>query len=317
VVLGDRERAHYGIDALVRWPKIKRPSPGYLALAAMNVFALLLGGTAFMVQAGIINPVTYGAVSTAVCNYYNSGSNTISFGCPGLNPSNTGSQNTAFGSAPLSSNTTGAGNTAIGYGTLNANTTGGDNTAIGGAALTVNTTGNNSTAVGYAALQHEAALGNNSLSTAVGYKALQNITTGGDNTALGNQAGAYYTGGSPNTITTTTNSIFIGGNAYASADADTYETVIGVNAVGLGSNTALIGASGAITKVYTYGGFCPGTASTTVGNACLYSGTGAPTLSAANGSMYMRYDGGTGARVYVNTSGASSSGTTWTALSAP
>lgn len=48
--------------------------------------------------------------------------------------------------------------------------------------------------------------------------------------------------------------------------------------------------------------------------AGFYSGIGAPTFSAANGSQYLRYDGGTGARRYVNTSGASTTGTTWTAV---
>ena len=45
-----------------------------------------------------------------------------------------------------------------------------------------------------------------------------------------------------------------------------------------------------------------------------YAGTGAPTFSAANGSMYLRYDGGSMTRWYANTSGASTSGTTWTAV---
>ena len=44
-----------------------------------------------------------------------------------------------------------------------------------------------------------------------------------------------------------------------------------------------------------------------------YVGVGAPTFSAANGSIYVRYDGTTGGTLlYVNTSGASTSGTTWT-----
>jgi len=43
----------------------------------------------------------------------------------------------------------------------------------------------------------------------------------------------------------------------------------------------------------------------------LFGGSGAPTLSAAQGSIYMRSDGsGTGDRMYINTDG----GTTWTAV---
>lgn len=40
------------------------------------------------------------------------------------------------------------------------------------------------------------------------------------------------------------------------------------------------------------------------------SGTGAPTFSAAQGSMYIRIDGGVNTRVYINTTGS----TTWTPL---
>ncbi len=48
--------------------------------------------------------------------------------------------------------------------------------------------------------------------------------------------------------------------------------------------------------------------------AGFYSGVGVPAFSATNGSQFLRYDGGTGARRYVNTSGANTSGTTWTAI---
>lgn len=41
------------------------------------------------------------------------------------------------------------------------------------------------------------------------------------------------------------------------------------------------------------------------------TGTGAPTFAAAQGSMYIRIDGGVNTRVYINTTGS----TTWTPLS--
>jgi hypothetical protein len=52
----------------------------------------------------------------------------------------------------------------------------------------------------------------------------------------------------------------------------------------------------------------------TVGTSAIYSGTGSPSFSAPNGSLYLRYDGGAGAHLYINTSGASSSGSTWSAV---
>ena len=43
----------------------------------------------------------------------------------------------------------------------------------------------------------------------------------------------------------------------------------------------------------------------------IYMGSGAPTVAAAKGSLYLRSDGsGTGDRAYINTNGS----TTWTAL---
>lgn len=49
----------------------------------------------------------------------------------------------------------------------------------------------------------------------------------------------------------------------------------------------------------------------TTANFGVFFGSGAPTLSAAKGSLYMSSDGsGTNDRMYVNTDG----GTTWTAV---
>jgi hypothetical protein len=42
----------------------------------------------------------------------------------------------------------------------------------------------------------------------------------------------------------------------------------------------------------------------------IFSGTGAPTFSAPQGSMYLRIDGGVNTRVYINTNGT----TGWTPL---
>jgi hypothetical protein len=52
----------------------------------------------------------------------------------------------------------------------------------------------------------------------------------------------------------------------------------------------------------------------TRGTAGYFSGSGAPSFSAPNGSLYIRYDGDVGSRLYVNGSGPSTSGTTWNAV---
>jgi len=55
-------------------------------------------------------------------------------------------------------------------------------------------------------------------------------------------------------------------------------------------------------------GFLTGNATTSPG---IYSGAGAPTISAAQGSLYLRTDGSsTSTRAYINTNGS----TTWTAI---
>lgn len=64
----------------------------------------------------------------------------------------------------------------------------------------------------------------------------------------------------------------------------------------------------------------PGAAQTAAGTGAApaviggYFGTGAPTIAAPNGALYSRFDGAGGSRIYVNTSGANTIGTTWTAI---
>ncbi len=105
------------------------------------------------------------------------------------------------------------------------NTTGGYNTAIGNYALQSNTTG--------------------SSNTAIGISALSNNTTGSSNTAIGINAGRLTSTGSNNTITV--NSIFIGVDTRALADNQTNQIVIGHTAIGLGSNTVVIGNDSIVT----------------------------------------------------------------------
>jgi hypothetical protein len=111
-------------------------------------------------------------------------------------------------------------NTALGASALNANTTGGTNTAVGFAALESNTTGSSNSAVGFASLFSN--------------------TTGGSNSAVGVSAGRYIANGATlNTVTN--NSVYLGASTKALASNQTNQIVIGYNAIGLGSNTAVLG----------------------------------------------------------------------------
>jgi hypothetical protein len=102
-----------------------------------------------------------------------------------------------------------------------ASLSGGSNSFFGQNAGSANTTGNGNTAFGLRS-------GNNN-------------TTGSGNLFLGSQAGRYISDGS--NLTIANNSVFAGFDTRAAADNQTNQTVIGYSAIGLGSNTTVIGNS--------------------------------------------------------------------------
>jgi len=114
-------------------------------------------------------------------------------------------------------------NTAVGSFALGSNTTGNGNSAVGGSALGINSTGSANTAVGGSALLFK--------------------TTGSNNVALG--------AGAASNITAATGGIYIGYNTNGT-NSSTNEIVIGTQATGLGSFTAVIGAT-AQTDAYIRG----------------------------------------------------------------
>jgi hypothetical protein len=158
-------------------------------------------------------------------------------GASALNANTTGNNNAAVGYEALYSNTTGSRNSAVGYWSLRNNTTGSNNSAVGREALLNNTTGNSNSAVGINALYSNTSGSNNS---AVGINALYSNTSGGSNSAVGFNAGRYIEDGTTaNTVTA--NSVYLGADTKALANNQTNQIVIGHNATGLGSNTAVLG----------------------------------------------------------------------------
>jgi hypothetical protein len=153
-------------------------------------------------------------------------------------------------------------NVGVGYQALRQNTTGTLNTAHGYRALYLNTTGTHNTAHGYRALyNNQTGISN----TAVGYAALYNNQTGAENVAVGLSAGRYIsTGLDPNTVTS--NSVFLGYGTKALASSQTNQIVIGYDAVGLGSNTAILGNS-SITTTRLQGGIEINASDTTITRA--------------------------------------------------
>jgi hypothetical protein len=145
--------------------------------------------------------------------------------------------NTALGESALNANTTGLDNSAVGYFSLYSNTTGNSNSAVGTTALRENTTGSNNSAVGLSALRSNTTGSGNS---AVGYFSLRENTSGGNNSAVGFRAGRFIADGTTaNAITA--NSVYLGADTKALANNQTNQIVIGYEATGLGSNTAVLG----------------------------------------------------------------------------
>ena len=153
-------------------------------------------------------------------------SNNTSVGSNTLEFNTTGTANTAIGSYALWNNINGSSNVAIGPSTLLSNTSGSVNDALGASALRINTSGSNN--------------------VAMGALSLRNNVLGNDNTALGNAAGRYEgTGTTSNTDPSA--SIFIGRNSRANASNQTNQIVIGNEALGLGSNTVVLGNDSIVT----------------------------------------------------------------------
>jgi hypothetical protein len=73
-------------------------------------------------------------------------------------------------------------------------------------------------------------------------ESIYGITGSSNNTAVGYQAGRYTANGTTE-LTVTANSLYLGYGVRGSTNSVTNETAIGYQAVGLGSNTAVIGAT--------------------------------------------------------------------------
>ena len=145
-------------------------------------------------------------------------------------------------------------NIGIGYNSLNSITTGRSNVGIGYDSLSFLTTGAFNTAIGQEALRNTISGQNN---FALGYRALYSNNDGSSNIAIGYNAGRYITDGSTANTTGDYN-IFIGPSTKPLADNDQNEIVIGYNAIGVGSNSVVLG-NDSITKTILKGNVGIGT----------------------------------------------------------
>jgi hypothetical protein len=134
--------------------------------------------------------------------------------------------------------------------------------------------------------------------------------------SVGGPEGAFAAG-FPGAITSAT-SATEGGIAFGSGVAGQTSAIAGIsNQISFFPNTSIATPILGINELNMASvvPFSPGNG-TIAGTAAIYGGTGSPSgsLSAPNGSLFLRYDGGSSTRLYINTSGASTSGTAWTAV---
>lgn len=211
----------------------------------------------------------------------------ISGGLSALAALTTGTYNTAVGFQALARVVSGGSNSAFGYQALAGVITGYNNIGIGSQAGLYLATGSTNIAIGdYAVYSYRSgnqsdniAIGRytqywgsgsvscnyniavgewvgfrGSYNVGVGYCALAYTngppgeTIGSFNVAVGNRAGSSYAGGN---LYAADNSVFLGANTKAAADAETNQTVIGYNATGHGSNTITLG-NDAITALHCH-----------------------------------------------------------------
>lgn len=187
--------------------------------------------------------------------------------------------NVALGNAlqnctPDASTGDGQYNLGIGAGSLYAITTGTSNTAIGSNSLAYGAICSQNIAIGDTAMggnpatpqtgTYNIAIGNSSCNVlttntnviGIGKNSFQYLASGNNSVALGLLAGAYAIN-TVTALTNTTNSIYIGQNSKASAaTGNTNEIVIGSAALGLGSNTSVLGNS-STTAATVYGVLTP------------------------------------------------------------
>ena len=160
---------------------------------------------------------------------------------------------TVIGVDALPSATGGTRSTAIGHSALKSITSGSGNTAVGSQAMELSTVVTNATAVGSFALQNGiSAYG----SVAIGAEALRYSTLSTGTVAVGSNAGRLDSTNA--NVTRADSSIFIGASAKPLGNNESNQIVIGNSAVGLGSNTVVLGKA-ATTKTRLYGNVGIGT----------------------------------------------------------
>jgi hypothetical protein len=195
------------------------------AISATNSVQVFNGTTGVSLRTPIVS-------STNGLNAFFTGTNP-----PLSGTGNQASRNSAFGASSLLANTTGQRNNSFGSPSLNINTTGSNNSAFGSFTMVLNISGSSNSAFGDNAL----GVSTTSFNSAFGAEALGSLRTGFQNTALGWRAGGLRS--TSQEFSKGINSLFLGYDTRSSADSVNNEIVIGASAIGLGSNSVVLGNS--------------------------------------------------------------------------
>lgn len=232
------------------------------------------------ITSGTINGATIGATTPSTGSFTSlttSSDATINGITIGKGIGSVNQDNVKIGNNVLTNNTTGEGILAVGSNSMAANTTGKWIAAFGGGALNKNTTGIINCAFGSSSLGENTTGSNN---TGFGDSALRSNISGGNSVGIGFDAGRFISTGSG--LSNINQSIFIGNSTKSLANSETNTIVIGYNAVGLGSNTTVIGnSSTTATKLF---GTLEATGDATINGAKFGLGSGNYTTNLAIGA---------------------------------
>jgi hypothetical protein len=293
-------------DSTITTPVIFKKSGNILINTTTDAgFRLDVNGTA-RVQGvltttadAVVNGVNVGRGASSIVSNTRLGTNNLNNNSTGFNNTavgyesgllnTTGDNNSFFGSGSGRSNTTGSRNSFIGQDAGRSNTTGFGNSFFGQNAGFNTTSGGGNIAIGRDSLFTNNTGTNN---IAIGTNSLINLTgTHSNNLAFGIDSGRRIADAS--NLTIANNSVFIGFDTRAAADNQTNQIVIGHNAIGLGSNTTVIGNS-STTFGRWFGNLLVGT-STNAGFALDVNGTArvqgritnvAPAIAATRETLY-------------------------------
>jgi hypothetical protein len=181
-----------------------------------------------------VKNVTLGSFPAAVNLLDSAGNTSVSW-----RVSLSGDLNTAFGFGSHRSRTAGAGNSAYGYGAQYDLTTGVYNNAFGQDSQRSLTIGQSNSAYGASS---QRGITSGYYNTAIGMEAQYFLTTGQFNVAVGGFSQRYLADGATQ-AQVFDRCVHIGTGARVSAENATNEIAIGHYAIGLGSNTAVLGSS--------------------------------------------------------------------------